>query len=112
MARVQLKPGETGDEENTQSPEEVEVASDEVTAEAATDEVENTPEDDGWKEVKVPRFGVHDGVDEVTALVPKKLRLHLDGMGSHLEISAGMQTLPRAVAEHWYMKASGVKVAS
>jgi hypothetical protein len=62
-------------------------------------------------EVAVGKFGDLTGVDEVTCLVPKNLRLHLDGNSAHIEIAAGMQSLPRAVAEHWYAKANGVQIA-
>lgn len=62
-------------------------------------------------EIKAPRFGEHDGVDEVTCMVPKAIRLVLGNDASHSGIAPGMQKLPRAVAEHWWCKANGVSIA-
>lgn len=62
-------------------------------------------------EPKIPVFGDLAGVDEVSCFVPKEIRLHLDNSSSHTVIAPGLQKLPRAVAEHWWCKVSGVEIS-
>lgn len=45
--------------------------------------------------------------DRLMVQVPKAYKLTLDN-GSPVDIHAGVQMMPREMAEHWYSKAQGV----
>lgn len=81
-----------------------------TSAEEAPEQVDEVTEQESTT-MQVPRFGEHDGVDEILCLVPKPIRLVLGQDGSHTPIDAGLQKLPRAVAEHWWCKVNGVTAA-
>lgn len=98
-------------EGQTDAEAEEQARQDAATAQEATTETEEAPAQEATPEVLAPRFGEHDGVDEILCLVPKPIRLVLEGDGSHTPIDPGLQKLPRAVAEHWWCKVNGVTAA-
>jgi hypothetical protein len=44
-------------------------------------------------------------------MVPKPIRLVLNGDGAYIPIDAGLQNLPEAVAKHWWCRVNGVTIA-
>lgn len=92
----------------TQDPQ---AADTEATSETAVTQEEVAPAQEDSTDVKVPRFGEFDGVNEVVCMVPKPIRLVLDGSGSYTLINAGLQNLPEAVAKHWWCRVNGVVIA-
>lgn len=63
------------------------------------------PEDDDVR----PRRKSKPEEELVSVTVPRKFKLTKDD-GMVVDIEAGIQDLPRGLAEHWYAKANGVEL--